>query len=450
MQTSSMPTLLRQTCSLVLVGFSLSASFCLSQAFAADLAWPDRSGPEGNGHAAERDAKGVPFEWNEADGTNIAWKIALEGEGHSSPIIGQGVIWLTSATKNGKKQYLYAIDERSGKVLHHKLLFENEAPEPLANAVNSYASPSCVLTEDALFVHFGTYGTARIDPSTAEIVWQRRDIKCRHFRGPGSSPVLFENLLILTFDGIDQQFLMALNIETGETVWRTDRSTNYGDLDQNGKPRGDGDLRKAYGTPLVVQVGDRWQVVSVGSRAGFGYDARTGKEIWTFTHDDYNAAAKPLTFGNSTIINTGSNGANLLAIRLDESTQGNIDKTHVLWNRPRGNAHLANPLLVGDRVYQVTDSGVCVCVDAKTGEEIWTARIGGKFVASPIAVNGLIYVCNEAGVATVLRDGDEYVVVAQNEIKEGMRATPAVSQGALFLRTFGHLYKISNRAKAAE
>lgn len=410
-----------------------------------EISWPQRSGPTGNSHPLAPDAQGVPTEWNEEDGKHIEWKIPLEGEGHSTPIIGNGRIWLTSATKDGKQQFLYCIDEATGKVLHHKLLFENAAPEPLANAINSYASPSCVLSDDALFVHFGTYGTARINPTTADVVWERRDIKCRHFRGPGSSPVVFENLLILTFDGIDQQFLTALDTETGKTVWRTDRSTDYGDLDQNGEPRGEGDLRKAYSTPALVKVGETWQVLSVGSRAGFGYDARTGREIWTFTHDDYNAAATPLMFGGTVVINTGSNGANLLGVRLDDTTQGNIDKSHVLWNRPRGNAHLANPLLMAHRVYQVTDSGVCVCVDARDGSELWTTRLGGKFVSSPVAINGLVYACNEDGITTVFRDADTYEEVAKNSLKEGLRASPAIAHGSLYLRTFHHLYKISGK-----
>lgn len=407
------------------------------------LSWPNRFGPLQTGHAAPEDAQGLPTEWDEATGRNVAWKIPLEGFGHSAPIIGQGKIWLTAANAEGTRQWILCLDERTGKTIHQKLLFENVDPEPLGNKINTYASPSCYLEPDALYVHFGTYGTARLNPETAEVVWQRRDIECRHFRGPGSSPVVYGNALVLTFDGIDRQFLIALDKQTGETLWRTPRSTDYGDLDQDGKPKADGDYRKAYSTPGIVEVKGRPQLISVGSRAAFAYDPTTGAEIWTITHDDYNAAAMPLFYRDLAIINTGSANANMVAVRLDETTRGNVDKTHVVWNRDRRNSDLSNPLLHDDRVYMITNNGVATCLNAATGEEVWTFRIGGTFVASPVSANGLIYFFNEEGETTVIKAGDTYEEVAKNKLAEGMRASPAIADGALFLRTFGHLYKIA-------
>jgi len=410
---------------------------------AAELPWPDRSGPTLNGHAAADDARGLPTEWSGASGKNIAWKFAFEGEGHSSPVVGEGRVWFTSGTKDGKQQFIYALDEKTGKVLHHKLLFENEDPEPLSNGINNYASPSCVLEKGVVYASFGTYGNAKLDAKTAEVIWQRRDINCRHFRGPGSSPILFDDLLILTMDGIDQQFVTALSKQTGETVWRTDRSTDYGDLDEKGNPKAEGDLRKAYGTPALVEVDGRWQIISIGSRAGFGYDARTGEEIWTFTHGNFNAAAKPTFIDDLALVNTGDRGAHQLAIRLDASTKGNINKTHIAWDRPRGNARLASPLVVDGRLYMVTDNGVCVCLDARTGEEVWKDRLGGTFVASPVFANGLIYAFNEEGATVIFKTGDTFELVARNELPDGGRASPAVANGALFLRSFTTLYKIA-------
>jgi outer membrane protein assembly factor BamB len=259
---------------LLILNVSLAAGVA---AASQPLPWPDRNGPTFDGRAADEDGKDVPIEWDEATGRNVAWKIPVEGRGHSTPVIGLGRIWLTAATEDGTRQYVVCVDAETGEVLHRRLLFENADPEPLGNTFNTYASPTCVLEADAVYVHFGTYGTARLDPATAETVWQRRDIHCRHFRGPGSSPVLFGDLLILTFDGIDQQFLTALDKRTGETVWRTDRSTDFKDLDMDGNPRLEGDYRKAYGTPGLAEVDGRTQVVSVGARAAFGYDALTGR-----------------------------------------------------------------------------------------------------------------------------------------------------------------------------
>lgn len=414
-----------------------------SSVASAELPWPRKTGPNANGTANDVDAKSLPLEWNEADKKNVAWKIKLDDIGHSTPVVGGGRIWFTAATEDGKKQYVYCINAEDGKTLHHKLLFENEDPEPLGNPVNSYASPTCLLTDDAVYVHFGTYGTAKLDPKTADVVWQRRNINCRHFRGPGSSPEIFENLLILTFDGIDQQFLTALDSETGDTVWRTERTTDYGDLDKDGKPHRDGDLRKAYGTPAIVPVGDTsHHIVSVGSRAAFGYDARTGKEIWTITHDDYNAAAQPFAYKDTVILNTGSRGANLIAITLNETTTGNVNETHAKWNRSKGNSRLAFPVLHDGSIYSVTDNGVLSCIDADNGEEKWTGRVGGNFVASPIVAGGNIFLADEEGRTTIVRTGDKFEVVSKNVLDEGGKASPAVAKGAIFLRTAGNLYKL--------
>ncbi|MBL8819151.1 MAG: DUF1080 domain-containing protein [Planctomyces sp.] len=440
--------LLTLPCSMMVCTF-LSALLSADILKSADrLSWPCRTGPTLNGHVSPEDARGLPSEWDAESGKNIAWKLPLEHFGHSVPVVGNGKIWLTAATKDGKQQFIYCIAASSGEVLHHRLLFENPEPEALKNEVNTYASPSCVVEDDAIYVHFGSYGTARLNPETAETIWERRDIKCRHFRGPGSSPIMFGNLLILTFDGIDAQFLTALDKVTGKTVWRTERTTDYGDLDENGQPTLEGDLRKAYSTPGLVTVNGRTQVVSVGSRAAFSYDALTGEELWTIRHDDFNAAAPPSFLGNLAILNTGSRGANLLAVRLEESTRGDVSESHVVWNRDKGNSDLSSPILIGDRIFMMANNGVVTCVNATNGEEVWKDRIEGTFTASPISANGLIYFCNEEGVCSVIRAADTFETVATNRLPEGMRASPSAAEGMLFLRTFSTLYAIGSKDNA--
>ena len=433
---------MKHRCLFLFVAFTTVLVCGIGSGVAGEVSWPRKTGPTADGVVAAADAVSLPTEWDEGSGKNIAWKTPVEGVGHSTPVVGNGQVWFTSATEDGKQQYVYSVSA-DGDGTFHKLLFENPDPEPLGNPVNSYASPTCFLTDDAVYVHFGTYGTAKLDAKTAEIIWQRRDINCRHFRGPGSSPELFENLLILTFDGIDQQFLTAVNIENGETVWRTDRTTDYGDLDANGKPHRDGDLRKAFGTPALVPTSSGTQIVSVGSRAAFGYDARTGKELWTVTHDDYNAAAQPLAFGGNAIINTGSRGANLLSVKLDATTRGDVTKSHVIWNREKGNSRLAYPVLYKGRIYSLTDGGVLSSIDATTGKEIWTGRVAGNYVASPIVANGLVYVFGEKGRATIVSTADKFEIIQRNSLNEGGKASPAVAKGALYIRTASHLYKIA-------
>lgn len=404
------------------------------------LNWPARTGQGLNSLISADDAAGLPMEWSEEPSNNIAWKLDLEGFGHSVPVVGFGKVWLTAATKDGKQQFIYCIEQSSGKVLHHQLMYENAEPEPLKNEVNTYASPSCVLEKDAVYVHFGTYGTARLNPDTADVVWSRKDIKCRHFRGPGSSPIIWKDHLILTFDGIDAQFVMALDKNTGKTVWRTDRTTDYGDLDENGQPKLEGDLRKAYSTPGYVDVNGRTHLISIGSRAGFAYDALTGEELWKIRHDDFNASSPPMFFEGHAILNTGSRGSNLLSVRLDETTRGDVSQSHVVWNREKGNSDLSAPILIGDRIFSVLNNGVVNCVNVKTGEEIWKDRIEGTFTASPIAGAGRIYFCNEEGDCYVVEASDSFRLIAKNHLTEGMRASPSAADGHLFLRTFTRLY----------
>ena len=409
---------------------------------AKSLFWPDRNGPFLDGTVPATEAGLIPLTWNEDEGKGIAWKLPLPREGHSSPVIGGDLIWFTSATEDGRRQYIHAVNRHDGSVVHEKLLFENDDPEPLGNPMNNYAAPTCVLEQDAVYVHFGSYGSARLDPATAEVVWQRRDIEVRHYRGPGSSPALHGDLLILTFDGVDRQFVMALDKSTGETVWKTNRTTDFQDLGPDGQPQAEGDFRKAYGTPAFIEVDGRTQMISVGARAMFGYDVLTGEEIWTVRHTDYNSAVRPLVRGNIAYVNTGTRG-HLKAVRVDASARGDITDSHVLWHRERRNASLAGSVIVGDYLFQVTNAGIGVCVDLSNGEEVWTERLGpGQHVAAAIATDDRVYFISEIGHATVLAASPEYQVLAQNKTDEGVRASPAVAEGAIFLRTSGHLYKI--------
>lgn len=428
----------------VLLTCLLATGPLLAQPATTPLFWPDRQGPTRDGIIPESEAAKLPTEVDEASGKGIAWKTPLENEGHCSPVIGGDLVWFTSATKDGHKMYVHAINRHDGKFVHDKLIFENEAPEELGNPINNYAAPSPLVEADGAYVHFGTYGTAKLDPVTAKVIWQRRDINVRHFRGPGSSPALFENLLILTFDGIDKQFVTALDKNTGKTVWLTARTTDYGDLDKEGKPTRDGDLRKAYGTPTFMNVDGSWQVISVGSRAAFGYDMKTGKEIWTIKHAEFNASARPVVKGNVVYINTGSDRSHLIAIKLDKNTAGDVTGTPaVLWDRAKRNATLSCPILVNDYIFQATGAAVGTCADLKTGEDVWSERISpGKFVAAPIATKERIYFISDTGDLTVVAPGPEFKILSSGKFDSPVTASPAVADGAIFVRTKTHLCKV--------
>lgn len=427
----------------IVLGIALTASIsALAQPAIAPAFWPDKAGPNLDGSASAADAEKIPTEWDGDSGTNIAWSVELEGLGHSSPVIGGDLVWFTAATEDGTKQFVYAINRHDGSIVHHKLMFENPDPEELGNPLNNYAAPSPVLEDDAVYIHFGTYGTARLDPVTCEKVWERRDINVRHFRGPGSSPVIFENLILLSFDGIDQQFVTALDKTTGATVWKTARTTDYGDLDEDGKPTRDGDMRKAYHTPSVFEIGGRQQMISVGSRAAFGYDVRTGEELWTIRHGGFNAAIRPLRHGDLLFLNTGSERSHTLAVRIDDKMTGDITESHIVWDREKRNASEANPVIVGDLFIQITRGGIVSCNDVMTGDEIWEERLPGQFLPAPLVSGDRLYFSNDRGETHLVRAAKTWEVLGMNQLPSPISSSIAVAEGAIFLRTKTHLHKI--------
>lgn len=409
------------------------------------LFWPDRNGPTQDGVVPAEEAARLPEEWDGATSKNIAWRLELANEGHSTPVIGGDLIWFTSATTDGTRQFLHAVDRHSGKMTHELLLFENASPEPLGNPLNNYAAPSCVLEADAVYAHFGTYGTARVDPVTGKKVWERRDINVRHFRGPGSSPLLFENLLILTFDGIDQQFVTALDKATGQTVWKSERVTDYGDLDADGKPTRDGDMRKAYHTPVVFDVAAEKQLISVGSRSAFGYDPHTGKQLWNLPHGGFNAAVRPLRWDDVLLINTGSERAQLIGVRMDGTMRGDITATHQLWIHDKRNASEAGGVVRDGKLFQITRGGILTCVDARSGGELGEGRLPGQFLPMPILIGDKILFSNDRGSCFLVRASPKLDMLVENQLHEPMTAGPAVADGALYLRTKAALYRIESK-----
>jgi len=351
-----------------------------------------------------------------------------------------GLVWLTTATLKGHDFYVMALKADSGEICLEKRLFHCDDPEPLGNPVNCYASPSPVIERGRVYVHFGSYGTACMDASTREVLWQRTDLPCRHYRGPGSSPVLFEDLLILTMDGVDLQYLVALHKWTGHTVWKTERTAEWNDLDKNGQPRGEGDLRKAYSTPLLIDVDGQTQMLSVGAKALYGYDPRDGRELWRVNTQGFSGAARPVYGNGVAYMINGFGKTELLALRVNGS--GDVTDTHVLWQDRKMVPRTPSPLLINDLLFTINDTGTAKCWEAATGREVWKQRMGGNYAASLLYALGRIYCFNQEGKSTVFRAARRYEVLATNTLDSGMMASAAVSGNTLFLRTKTHLYCI--------
>ena len=416
----------------------------------ARIDWPEFRGPWGNGHAVapgDTQQRGLPVHWSETE--NVAWKTPIPHKGWSTPVVVDGQIWLTTATTDGHDFFAICLDAETGQVRFNIKVFHTDDPEPLGNNVNGYASPSPVAELGRLYVHFGSYGTACLDTATGEVLWERRDLPCRHFRGPGSSPVLFEDLLVLSFDGVDVQYMTALDKISGDTVWKTDRSTVWHDLDAEGQPLREGDFRKAYSTPFVYEAGGNAQMITLGSSSAFAYDPRTGREIWSALLPGFTPAARPVFGKGHVFIATGRRPPELWAIRVDG--KGDVTNTHVSWKvGARVAPQEPSPLLVNDLIYVVSNEGYATCLEAETGEVIWSERIGGSYMASPIYVDGRLYFFSVQGKATVLQVGRTYKILATNRLESGFMASPAVSGRALFLRSKTHLYRIESEATEAK
>ncbi|QEG23839.1 outer membrane protein assembly factor BamB family protein [Mariniblastus fucicola] len=404
----------------------LAIGFCffnpLPEAANAQQNWPEFRGPTGDGHAT--DAK-LP---TELDSSKVSWELPIHGKGWSSPVIWDDQVWLTTATDDGKQQSVIGVDLESGEKLHDFVVFENEDPD-FCHDTNSYASPTPAIETGRLYVHFGSYGTACLDTETAKIIWQRRDLPCDHFRGPASSPILYKNLLIVAFDGFDHQYVVALNKETGETVWKKDRDIKYG--------TDNGDYKKAYGTGAIFDVGGRPLLVYPSAVATIAYDPMTGKQAWTVYHDGMNASARPLITEDGLVIVSNGHGK-LLAIKPEG--KGNISETHVAWQSTKAIPRKSSPIIVDGKMYMNEDKGILSCVDPSTGEPFWKQRVGGTYAASPIFADGKLYFFSGEGKIHVLKPGDKFDLVSESSLGDGFNASPAVSGNRLVLRSISKLY----------
>ncbi len=399
--------------------------------------WPDYRGPRRDGVS---EVANLPLRWSET--LNVRWKMPIHGRGWSSPVIWGKQVWLTTATEDGKVLSVLCIDRNSGQILLDRKLFEVAKPRPLSNPINTYASPSPTIEEGRVYVHYGSYGTACLDTGTFEVLWERRDLPCDHWRGPASSPHLWEDLLFLHMDGADVQYVVALDKTTGANRWVTFRSADYGDLEEDGRPRASGDYRKAYNTPLVVDFQGEPQLISPSAKGAYGYDPRTGSEIWQISHGGHSSAPRTLYSDGLVGISTGYIGgtAQLWGVRL--GGRGDVTGTHVAWKYARGSPKHSSPVLVDGRVYMMSNDGIATCLDFKTGKEIWKGRIGGLHSASVLYAGGRIHFFDEEGQTTIIQPGETLEILARNQLDDGFMASPAVADGALFLRTTTHLYRI--------
>lgn len=378
---------------------------------------PQFRGPDGEGHSSEQH---LPLTWSETE--NIRWKVNIEGLGWSTPSIAGTQVWLTTAMDEGKSLKVICLDRDTGTVIHDLEVFHHDDPGPI-HGKNSYASPSVLIDGERVYAHFGKLGTVCLDRN-AKVIW-KKELKYNHRHGPGGSPIVVGDLLILACDGTDVQYVTALNKMTGEEVWKTSR-----------------DGAMAYSTPLLLNVNGNPQVVSTGGEWAISYQPTTGKELWRFRYPKgYSNVPRPVFGQGLVFLCSGYDKPWLYAVRADGD--GDVTESHLAWKLDRGAPLNPSPLLIGDDLYIVSDNGVATCLDAKTGEQHWQKRIGGNFSASLLLAEGRIYLLDENGKTYVFKPNpDEYEELAVNTLPGRTLASIAAADESLFLRTDQAVYRI--------
>lgn len=330
-------------------------------------------------------------------------------------------------------------------------MFDVAKPQLEHPDLNSHASPTPIVEDGRIYVHYGTYGTACLDTKTGDKLWERRNLNCDHRVRPASSPIIDGETLFLTFDGVDVQFVAALNKNTGDTLWLEHRKVDSdfeavlrakGITDsEKTKKEKPNDNRKSYATPAIITYQGKKQLISPAAEVTISYNPTTGDELWRIRHEGWgwNVACRPIFAHNLVYFTTGIE-KRLVAV--DPSGTGDVTDTHIVWSIRRGAPEIPSPLIVDDLMFMVNEGGVVSCIDAKNGNPVWKGRLGGKYWASPLYAEGKIYFFGMDGRVSIISAGREFKLLAQNEFDGEFIASGAVAGNALILRSLTHLYCI--------
>ncbi|NSW93430.1 MAG: PQQ-binding-like beta-propeller repeat protein [Bacteroidales bacterium] len=386
------------------------------------------------------DEKNVPVSWDES--TGILWKVKAFGKGWSSPVVYGNQVWITSETGEGKEMYALCFDFNSGKELFRIKLFE---PDKVFSKhdINTYATPTPCIEDGFAYFHFGTYGTACVRANDGAVIWKRTDLNCNHVQGPGSSPIIWKNMLILHLEGTDVQFITALDKKTGKTIWKTERPEEI-----MGKLSGIG--RKAYITPIVINVNGADLLISNGSAVCIAYDVYTGKEVWRVVQGEDSTIAMPFSengvvyFFTSFVTPPGEEQyCELFAVN-PEGT-GDITSTNVIWRLKFPVLQLQTPVIKDGLIYLVDTRNNLQCIDAGTGSIFYTRRLQDKYNSSPVYAGGKVFFTSVNGETLVLKEGRELNILSRNKLPGQVYATPAILKNSIILRTSEYLFRIGTK-----
>ena len=380
---------------------------------------------------------GLPLRWNLQK--NIAWKKPIEGFGLSSPVIVGHRLWVTTALEKDKTLHLICLHADTGEILWDLKAFQKESLRKI-HGKNSHATPTPLVYGDRCIAHFGSHGTIATDLE-GRVLW-RTEIPYYHHHGPGSSPVLVDDTLIIACDGHSEsfyddhviagvkeaQFVVGLDVATGKERWRNAR-----------------DGQHSYATPLVIEVEGQKQVICPGGNGIIAYHPESGEELWSYQTKGYSVVPRPV-FGHGLVfVCTGYDEPELVAIR--PPAKGPLSDSHVEWKSTQAVPLNPTPILLGNQLYTISDSGVLSCLEATTGKLTWRRRLGGNYSASPVFADGRLYFLNEAGETTVVEPGNKYQFLAKNPLRGTTLASISIARHALFIRTDTELFRVEQLSR---
>ena len=405
----------------------VSVIFATSNASADN--WSSFRGSNGQGVSEE---KGLPLHWTNID--HITWKTELPGEGWSSPIVHEGVVYLTTTTEEGKSCRLISFNAKTGK---EKWNVEVHRQQPGAKRKqNSYATPTPVTDGKRIYAAFADGTVVAVDRG-GKLAWKNSEVKFHSLHGLGASPILVNGNVIMPFDGSspdqkelgwkipwDQAVLLAIDANTGVTAWKGKRNAS----------------RVGHVTPITSDDGST--IISAAGDRVQGFDSKTGKRIWSVYSQGEGVTPTPALGQGIIYTSSGFEEPTIRAIRLNGT--GDVTDSHIVWEQKKGVPAMPSPTLVGSFLYTITRDNILYCIDAKDGQPVWNKRLKGTHSASPVHADGRIYILSETGTTLVLEPGAEYKELASNPLNEKCLASMAVSDGHFYIRGINHLFCIGS------
>jgi outer membrane protein assembly factor BamB len=394
--------------------------------------WSQFRGP---GHQGTSTETSLPLHWSST--SNVVWKTEIPGESWSSPITWGKYIFLTTATDNGQTCRVLSLNAGTGAILWNKEVFQ-QVPRRKEGR-NSYASPTPATDGERVYACFGDGSFVALN-FAGDVVWTNRDYTFYGQHGLGSSPILFNDLLIMARDGSsegedkklgwqkpwDQSYLLALDIKTGKERWKGKRGLS----------------RISHGTPNIWENDGGPQIITEAGDVVQGFDPKSGERLWS-SEVIGEGKVPSVVIGNGLAFTSGGWGGKETIKALRMGGHGDLKETNLVWEQRKGMSKIPSMSFATPYLFSISEGGIATCMKAETGELIWQERVGGNFSASPVSVEGKLYLLSDEGVTTVIAAGPEFKILAKNPLEEKVQASIAVSDHRFFIRTETHLFCIA-------